>query len=538
MDITVILPLISALFVIFLGIFVFLKNKRSKLNIIFLLFSVVNFIWFFGTFMMFSGKSVHFWDRFVYVGVIFIPSLVFHFGLVFAQRDRKYRPLVILGYILSFVFLFFNLFSKIFISDEVFAYQWGVHLKAGPVHHAFLVFFVVYLFMLYKSLIHHYAVSIDKLEKSKTIYVLLSLVFLTIGSIGFLPAYEISVYPFAYLSGLLFSVTVGYVIMRYNFLEIRDFASQLLILFINLVTFTQIFTSGSVKEYVGRSLFFALILVFSYLLVRSFQDEIERKRELERLASKLRRANARLKKLDQAKTEFLSIASHQLRTPLTAIKGYISLVNEGLYGEVSKDLKEVLGKIHISNERLINLVEDLLNISRIEAGRMQYKMADVQICNEIMKDLKDSFELRAKNKGLKLTFNRPKIPVPKIRMDKNKIREVISNIIDNAIKYTEKGSVEVKVRNVDGIVRVSVTDTGIGIPKSEMPYLFKKFSRGKDVKRLNADGTGLGIYLAKKIISDHNGRIYIRSKGHKKGSTFVIELPVVKSDEDEKENVI
>ncbi|MDH4330088.1 MAG: ATP-binding protein [Candidatus Moranbacteria bacterium] len=529
-SITQVIPLISAIFVFWLGFFVLSKNWRSELSITFSLFTLAVTGWLFCTFMLListSNPQAVFWEKFIYTFVILIPAVLYHFSVVFVEKKKK--SLIVLTYITFILILLINVFTNYF-TEGIFHYRWGIHSEARLFHHIFLFLFFIYSFEVYRLFIVFYRKSKGfKKQQAKLIFFGL-LNFGTIGFTGFLPAYGISVIPIAYVSGILFAIIAGYAITRYRFLDVRVFAAQFLIVVLNIVAFSYIFVSKSVEEYVVKFIFFIGILITSYLLKRSFEKELKQRQELEVLAKELKRANARLKKLDEAKTEFLSIASHQLRTPLTAIKGYLSLIDEGLYGKVNKDVEEVLGKIHISNERLIGLVEDLLNISRIEAGRMQYSMKEVQICDEIMKDLRASFELRAEDKGLKLIFNKPKIPVPKVMMDKNKIREVISNIIDNAIKYTEKGHVEVKVRKTDGNIRVTVTDTGIGIPKSEIPYLFKKFSRGKDTKRLNADGTGLGIYLAKKIIKDHNGKIYIESKGKGKGSTFVIELPIVNGE--------
>ena len=243
------------------------------------------------------------------------------------------------------------------------------------------------------------------------------------------------------------------------------------------------------------------------------------------MADRLAVSNERLRELDHTKTEFISIASHQLRTPLTSIKGYCSLILEGAYGDVNPDLEEVIHRLIFSNDRLVNLVENLLNISRMEAGRMEYQFEE-QPVEDILKELYASFTFAATSKKLDFKLTLPESPLPHLKLDKQKIQEVFSNLIDNAIKYTNEGDVviEAKYDQEKNKVHITVKDSGIGIPKEEVQFLFTKFSRGKDINRLHANGTGLGLYVAKNIIEAHKGKIWIESEGEGKGTTFVVEL--------------
>jgi signal transduction histidine kinase len=288
-----------------------------------------------------------------------------------------------------------------------------------------------------------------------------------------------------------------------------------------------------------------LSLGFGYMLIKSVKSEVERKEQLQQMSDSLALANDQLRKLDNAKTEFISIASHQLRTPITAVKGFASLLLEGSYGEVSKPVQGALEKIFVSSERLINLIEDLLNVSRIESGRLTFTFEKAKV-EKILKELYDNFLLVAKAKKFYLDLKLPKKPLPEIKMDAGKIRELVSNFIDNALKYTEKGGVTISAEMRDAgvviddqgfikdgemapfgkVLRITVSDTGIGIPKEEIPYLFKKFSRGKDVSRLHVGGTGLGLYVGKAIADAHHGATWVESDGAGMGSRFIIEIPI------------
>ncbi len=238
---------------------------------------------------------------------------------------------------------------------------------------------------------------------------------------------------------------------------------------------------------------------------------------------KLVYAYEKLHKLDRAKSEFLSIASHQLRTPLTSIKGFTSLLLEGTYGEISQNVRTVLGKVFTSNERLIHLVEDLLNISRIESGRFVFDLKENKI-QPLIEEIIDSFIVPAKAKKIKFEYKPSKQKIPPFIFDNNKIQELLSNLIDNAVKYTQKGVIKVSLKYQDNKVLIKIKDSGMGISKGETEYIFDKFQRGKGVTQVHTEGVGLGLYVCKKVIEAHKGRIWAESPGTGKGSTFFVEL--------------
>ncbi|MEN8252593.1 MAG: HAMP domain-containing sensor histidine kinase, partial [Patescibacteria group bacterium] len=336
----------------------------------------------------------------------------------------------------------------------------------------------------------------------------------------------ISVYPFSYLSGIFFVAIVGHAIAKYQLLNVKTFSVNLFIAALNIMVFSRIFSSRNEVETVINILFFCGILGISYMLYESVKKEIEQKEELIKVSKELKRANMELKRLDRAKSEFISIASHQLRTPLTAIKGYISLILEGAYGKDKKKINSALSKIFLANDRLIQLVEDLLNITRIESGRLEYHMEDDVSIADILNELKDMFILRAKEKELELKVRTIDDKSVVVKADKSKLREVISNIIDNAIKYTKEGFVSVSMEKDNHIIRVIVEDSGVGISKESLETLFSKFSRGTDSTKIYTEGTGLGLYVGKSLIESQGGRIYAESEGLDKGSKFIIEMPI------------
>ena len=243
------------------------------------------------------------------------------------------------------------------------------------------------------------------------------------------------------------------------------------------------------------------------------------------MTAELQKAYEDLKVLDRAKSEFISMASHQLRTPLSAIKGYISMLVEGSYGKIPKRAEEKMRNVFQSNERLIRLVNDLLDISKIEMGKMELEKKPVQM-EDLLQSCFEEMKIGADRKKLKFIFERPKEPLLKIEVDPLKFRQVILNLIDNAIRYTQEGEIEMKVEKIDSSIRISIRDTGEGLVGEEKKNIFERFSRGSAGLAHFVEGAGLGLYVAKKFLEIHGGRVWAASEGRDMGSTFFVEMPI------------
>ena len=244
------------------------------------------------------------------------------------------------------------------------------------------------------------------------------------------------------------------------------------------------------------------------------------------LYQEIQGANLRLKEVDRLKDEFVSIASHELRTPLSAIDGIISMIRDGEYGRVNEELKQPLEDVNTSSARLINLVNDLLSLSRIQAGRMRYILSDFSIADVITQTLQLLAPV-AKQKNLLLIARG--LEKDSVQGDTDKVKQILNNLIGNSLKFTDIGSVAVSTKGVDDKVEVSITDTGIGIAKEDQQKLFGQFAQLESGKG-RPPGTGLGLHISKEMVRKMGGDLWIEKSEKDAGSTFVFSLPKSQSE--------
>lgn len=233
----------------------------------------------------------------------------------------------------------------------------------------------------------------------------------------------------------------------------------------------------------------------------------------------------REKMIEKIKTEFVSISAHQLRTPLAAIKWTLRMILDGDVGEISEEQRELLGKTYISNERMINLINDLLDVTRIEEGRYLYKPILAEI-EPIIQFALNASKGEIDQKTLDVEFNRAATKMPKIMVDVEKIKLAVQNFIENAIKYTPAGGkiiISLKIKNKE--IEFSIKDTGPGIPQDQKERIFTKFFRGSNIIKISTEGTGLGLFITKNIVEAHGGRVWFESE-EGKGATFHFSLPI------------
>jgi len=237
---------------------------------------------------------------------------------------------------------------------------------------------------------------------------------------------------------------------------------------------------------------------------------------------------SREKIVEKMKSEFVTLAAHQLRTPTSAVKWSIKILLDGDLGELNKEQRKILERIYNTNDKVIRLVRDLLNLAQIEEGKFLSKI--------ILSDIEDVIQLiinankdLIKEKKLNFEFKKPKDKLPKVMLDVDKMKIAIENILENALRYAFSGdNVSISLKQKDKEIEVKIQDTGMGIPEDQQAKVFTKFFRATNIMKVDTEGTGLGLYIAKNIIDAHGGRIWFESEKDK-GSTFYFTIPVKES---------
>lgn len=233
---------------------------------------------------------------------------------------------------------------------------------------------------------------------------------------------------------------------------------------------------------------------------------------------------SREKIIEKLKTEFVSISAHQLRTPLSAIKWTLRMLLDGDLGEITKEQREFLEKTYQSNERMIKLINDLLNVTRIEEGRFIYKKSLVDF-RDVVEKIIETYRDEISRKEIKLKYRKPEEKFS-LFVDEEKISLAVQNLIDNAIRYTPQGGeIEVELKKGEKEILFKIKDSGIGIPEDQKERIFQKFFRAANAMKFVTEGTGLGLFITKNIIEAHGGKIWFESK-EGKGTTFYFTLPI------------
>jgi len=341
--------------------------------------------------------------------------------------------------------------------------------------------------------------------------------------------YEIHLYA-------LFVLPIFVLILAVSIFEFQTFrlglqninAVQILFLLFIIVTIANLFVIDDLNEFIMAATGSIITLGFGLMVWRGANHEKRQREQIEHLAKSLKKANIRLKELDKEKSEFVSIASHQLRSPLTTISGYASLLREGNFGKLPVKALDSVDRIYTSARNMSQTIEEYLNVSRIESGNMQYDFSDFNL-RDVVEGVSDDLRPEVIRAGLMLFFRTDLSSHAIVHADKGKVIQAIHNLVNNALKYTKKGTIKILVRDdiQEKRIYVEISDTGIGMNEDTIVVLFNKFERANDAHKVNIHGTGLGLYMALKLIEAMDGTITAYSEGEGKGSKFVLELPLV-----------
>jgi len=515
-----------------LGFWVFSANRRSITNQMFALMTFTVLTWIDFTYLGCLTTRIDLallCVKIVFGAVSLFFLSAYFFSLYFPSRGigkGKISYLDIFIFFIGIIFFLISVFSNWVIVGIEFK-EWGTDFIMGKAGGVFYIMVIALTLLIIGRLFRKFFWLSEK-EKLRIQYFLLGAFIFAIMNLIFnviLPIWRQTheFYQFGNYSSIFLLGFTAYAVVKRELFGIKVILTSLLVglIAILLLLDALVFTTNLTLQ-LFKGLILIIFLYFGYSLIKSVIREIQYREKLEKTYQEL-------KKLDKAKSEFLSIVSHQLRTPLSAIKGYISMLLGGSYGVLPESSRKSIENVYQSNERLIKLVNDILNVSRIEAGRIEIDFQKISL-EEIINSVIDELTHGAQIKNIYLKFKKPSKPLPQITADADKIRHAILNIIDNAIRYTDKGGViiQAQTKNHNKMI-IKVKDTGLGMTHKEIVKLFKSFSRGSAGNRSYTEGSGLGLYIAKGFVEMHHGKISAESDGLGKGSTFTIEIPLKNS---------
>lgn len=533
---------------VILGFIVYFSDPKSATSKSFLTFSLIISAWNIINYLSYQttdAVSALILTRLVMFSAIWQTYSFYQLMKIFPGQTyqesklREYLTFLVAFFVSIFTLTPYVFKSVIFIENSLIPHpqaSWGIAV--------FGLTAMTFIFLGIYNLVTRY---FKKKENRSQVMSLICGVFITFFFIilfNFIfPVYlnDSSYIPYSAIFTFPFFIFTSFSIIRYKLLNIRILSTELVVFLVIITSLFETLLSKSLEEKIFRGLIFFVLMTFGVILIKNVMKEVQQREKIQKLAidlsktnDKLKSANDKLKELSRQKTEFVSIASHQLRSPLTAIKGYSSMLLEGSFGELADKPQVAVDVIFQSSQKLITIIEDFLNITRLELGRMKYEMSIFDL-GELTETVINNQKPNIAKKGLTLEFQ--KSPEGhQILADNGKITQVVSNLVDNAIKYTPAGWIKIKIENVADttkkktgkIVRLSIADSGVGIEKATMSKLFAKFVRADDAGRTNITGTGLGLYVAKQIVESLKGKIWAESSGKGKGSTFFVEFPQAK----------
>lgn len=528
----------TAIIALLVGLFVYLNARDSLLGKLLLTICLSFSIWIASSLFAWTsidGDFLSFIWPFFGVMPAFISLFSIYFIYVFLEKkDLPFKLKLLFIALLSPILLFAHTnlnFSGFNLTNcDAFDFE-AIYFKSYQVFLSILSL----VWILY-ALIKKYKIS-DASFRKQIILMGIGLEFflITFLSLEFIATFLVKIGLFndsrLEMYGLfgmaVFMVFIGILMTKFRTFNVGLVASQGLVVALVILVGSQFTFIDSRIGTILTSITLVITSIAGILLMRSVHKEIAQRQKIETLAKELAQANVRLKQVDKLKSEFVSIASHQLRSPLTSISGYASLIREGTYGNLTEKMKEPLERIEHSARRMAESIEDYLNVSRIESGNMKYHLSDFNLKEET-EHLCDDLRPVCLKQGLVLLFRSRLESQGIVNADIGKVSQILHNLINNSIKYTPKGTISVAL--TDDLkakkIFVDIVDTGVGMSEETLQTIFQKFERGEKANEVNVKGTGLGLFVAQKMAQAMGGDITAHSEGEGKGSRFSFVLPL------------
>ncbi|HHD92612.1 MAG TPA: sensor histidine kinase [Candidatus Portnoybacteria bacterium] len=492
------------------------------------------------------------WVDFAYFARIARPEL----GLLFVKIAWAITPLFFIT-IYLFFFSFFNkkvsywisfpllllgtlniplvLFTPTIIHHIYFDSYHVLIINYGKMVWFFFAEVIIFTFLGYYLLLKEYVRSSIK-ERIKIIYILIGFSFFFLMNSVFniiCPVFLkiFHLYEFGDYSTIILLILIASAIVKHRLFGVKIILSEIFAGLSIIILLIDFLLSQSISEYIWKGILLIGFAIFSYLMIKAMIKEEKQREKLQRAHHQLESAYQKLERLDQAKSEFLSIATHQLRSPLTVTIDAISVILDGELGQLNLKQRKYLKEIFHRSRKMVEVVNNFLNLSRLELGRMKFNFQKTNL-KELLEETIDNLACQeeAKKKGLKFIYYPSKKPLLPVVVDQFQVQQVMQNFITNAFHYTNQGEIKVKIYQKNHSVVFSVRDTGMGLTPDEKEVIFEKFRRGKRAQNQYTEGSGIGLYLATQIIKAHHGRLWVESKGENQGSTFYFSLPEMRNE--------
>jgi len=538
--ITIILAL-TALVEISIVFLILSKPKKNAADNIFIFWNVFIIAWIIlDIFYSLADSNILFWSNATYISALLLPFLYLHFGKMFLSKKDINKKWFFTSAVLPIVILILLLVDP---TNMIYRDESGSSF--GYIYFLYIFYMVVYFVIGYvilfrKSLSFR---GVKRRQVNIIFYGSLIASSAALVSALLLPLIEnYSLYFFSPAFTLILSVCITYSVFKHHLFDVKIITTEIFSVVIVLISLVNVLLSQSRAEFILKLGLFIGVSIFTILLIKGVLNEVNTREKISKMAKSLKKANVELQKLDKAKSEFISIASHQLRTPISVIKGVASMMIEGDLDKLPEDKKDRFVKsLWDKSCKLESIISDILNATEMTNStyRVKEEKAELIDSKEFIEKIINDFQAVVQERNIDLFLKDADKPLPKIYGQRQYLQEAVGNLIDNAIKYTpstgtsseardrrdKKGVVSVSVTKEKNNVIISIEDNGIGIPKKEIAGLFRKFARGSNARDMYTDGSGLGLFVVKEIVKGHYGKVWAESKVGK-GTKFFISLPI------------
>ena len=520
-----------------IGFFVFSKNRKLPSAIILFLLSIIFSFWCVSdliTWISTDSRITSFvWAlMYLFEGLIFIIAL--YFAYYFVENKFSFSKNIVMG----LLFLPFIILTPTIFNVNEFSIANCEAVQGKNIYYYLYFIEILVSIWIIAILIKNYRKAEGDFKKQ--------ILYFGLGILSFLLAFswanitgnittDWKMTQYGLFGMPIFMAFLAYLIVKFEAFDIKLLKAQALVVGIIILIASQFAFIQNPTNKILTAITLSIVSVFGWWLVRSVKKENEQKEELEK-------ANIALEKADQAKNEFINIVSHQLRTPVTVIKGTISMLQDGTMDEFDAETKKKFyDGARFKCKKLEDIINDILNATSLTNKKFSVMDREVEEINiqEFMEKIVEEFRPETMERELDLRIEKLDESVPEVSGQKQYLEEVFSNLITNAIKYTPSPKKTQDVRGTrDGKAEIiisskkdgndiifSVKDNGIGIPAEAIPELFKKFSRAKNALDMYTDGTGLGLFIIKEIVEGHGGKVWVESELDK-GSEFFVKLPI------------